>query len=201
MVLLLILVFLMSYLQRPLVFNFFKMYDWFFFEGEAERIRRCRGRIFALKDEPEVARVWLPHLDSPGLAMARAFGDFCLKDFGLISVPEVSYRLITEKDDFIILATDGVRWIQLCYLEISAFPMLFKITLGQCNPLRNTSLWIYQLLSGLGCLIQQWSDKHSCICSWKVVCCSLSCWISCSCLEVQVSEFKNWWLRCGLPLS
>ncbi|XP_074566619.1 putative protein phosphatase 2C 33 [Curcuma longa] len=75
---------------------------------EAERIRHHRGRVFALKNEPEVARVWLPDMDSPGLAMARAFGDFCLKDFGLISVPEVSYRRVTAKDEFIVLATDGV---------------------------------------------------------------------------------------------
>ncbi|XP_074574718.1 putative protein phosphatase 2C 33 [Curcuma longa] len=84
---------------------------------EAERIRRCRGRIFALRDEPEVARVWLPDIDSPGLAMARAFGDFCLKDFGLISVPEVSYRRIAEKDEFIVLATDGV-WDVLSNKEV-----------------------------------------------------------------------------------
>jgi serine/threonine protein phosphatase PrpC len=41
--------------------------------------------------------------------MARAFGDFCLKDVGLISVPDVSYRRLTEKDEFVVLATDGVR--------------------------------------------------------------------------------------------
>lgn len=76
---------------------------------EAERIRRCKGRVFALQDEPEVARVWLPNNDSPGLAMARAFGDFCLKDFGLISVPDISFQLLTDKDEFIVLATDGVR--------------------------------------------------------------------------------------------
>lgn len=75
---------------------------------EAERIQQCKGRVFALKDEPEVARVWLPNNDSPGLAMARAFGDFCLKDFGLISIPDVYYRHLTKKDEFIILATDGV---------------------------------------------------------------------------------------------
>ncbi|BAF24069.1 probable protein phosphatase 2C 66 [Oryza sativa Japonica Group] len=75
---------------------------------EAARIQQCRGRVFALQDEPEVARVWLPNNDSPGLAMARAFGDFCLKDYGLISVPQISYRRLTEKDEFIILATDGV---------------------------------------------------------------------------------------------
>lgn len=61
-----------------------------------------------MQDEPEVARVWLPNSDSPGLAMARAFGDFCLKDFGLISVPDVYYRQISEKDEFVVLATDGV---------------------------------------------------------------------------------------------
>ncbi|KAF9683740.1 hypothetical protein SADUNF_Sadunf04G0045800 [Salix dunnii] len=61
-----------------------------------------------LTDEPEVPRVWLPNNDSPGLAMARAFGDFCLKDFGLISVPDVYYRHLNNRDEFIILATDGV---------------------------------------------------------------------------------------------
>ncbi|XVF86305.1 hypothetical protein PTKIN_Ptkin18bG0029200 [Pterospermum kingtungense] len=75
---------------------------------EAARIHQCKGRVFALQDEPEVARVWLPNNDSPGLAMARAFGDFCLKNFGLISTPDVFYRHLTERDEFIILATDGV---------------------------------------------------------------------------------------------
>jgi serine/threonine protein phosphatase PrpC len=76
--------------------------------GESARIQKCKGRVFALQDEPEVARVWLPNSDSPGLAMARAFGDFCLKDYGLISVPDINYRRLTERDQFIILASDGV---------------------------------------------------------------------------------------------
>ncbi|KAK1421043.1 hypothetical protein QVD17_23099 [Tagetes erecta] len=84
---------------------------------ESERIRKCKGRVFALRDEPEVARVWLPNHDSPGLAMARAFGDFCLKDFGLISIPQVSYRCLTEKDEFVVLATDGV-WDVLTNEEV-----------------------------------------------------------------------------------
>lgn len=77
--------------------------------AEAERIKRCRGRVFALDEEPDVYRIWLPDDDSPGLAMARAFGDFCLKDYGLIAIPQVSYRKITERDEFVVLATDGVR--------------------------------------------------------------------------------------------
>ncbi|PUZ46599.1 hypothetical protein GQ55_7G093100 [Panicum hallii var. hallii] len=76
--------------------------------SEAERIRQRRGRIFSLPDEPDVARVWLPTFNSPGLAMARSFGDFCLKNYGIISMPDVSYHRITEKDEFVVLATDGV---------------------------------------------------------------------------------------------
>ncbi|KAM1142767.1 hypothetical protein EV1_031433 [Malus domestica] len=84
---------------------------------EAERIRLCKGRVFALQNEPEIARVWLPNCNSPGLAMARAFGDFCLKDFGLISVPDISYRRLTEKDEFVVLATDGI-WDVLTNEEV-----------------------------------------------------------------------------------
>lgn len=77
--------------------------------GEAERIKQCKGRVFALEDEPEVSRVWLPYDNAPGLAMARAFGDFCLKDYGVISIPEFSHRLLTDRDQFIVLASDGVK--------------------------------------------------------------------------------------------
>ena len=61
-----------------------------------------------MEDEPEVSRVWLPFDDAPGLAMARAFGDFCLKEYGVISIPEFSHRTLTESDKFIVLASDGV---------------------------------------------------------------------------------------------
>lgn len=75
---------------------------------EAERIEQCKGRVFALQDEPEVSRVWLPFDDAPGLAMARAFGDFCLKEYGVISIPEFAHRILTERAQFIVLASDGV---------------------------------------------------------------------------------------------
>ncbi|KAK8564055.1 hypothetical protein V6N13_005733 [Hibiscus sabdariffa] len=84
---------------------------------EAERIKKCKGRVFALQDEPEVCRVWLPFDDAPGLAMARAFGDFCLKEYGVISMPEFSHRLLTERDQFIVLASDGV-WDVLSNEEV-----------------------------------------------------------------------------------
>ncbi|KAI3714087.1 hypothetical protein L1987_72677 [Smallanthus sonchifolius] len=84
---------------------------------EAERIKRCKGRVFALQDEPEVSRVWLPFDDAPGLAMARAFGDFCLKEYGVISVPEFSHRILTDRDKFIVLASDGI-WDVLSNEEV-----------------------------------------------------------------------------------
>lgn len=65
--------------------------------------------MIALQDEPHVHRVWLPNENSPGLAMTRAFGDFCLKEFGVIAIPEVTYRCLTSRDQFIVLATDGVN--------------------------------------------------------------------------------------------
>lgn len=89
-----------------------------FYSGEAERIKNCRGRVFALDEEPGVYRVWMPDEDVPGLAMARAFGDFCLKDYGVISVPEVTYRKLTSEDEFIVLATDGVRSSNATYLSV-----------------------------------------------------------------------------------
>ncbi|KZV43665.1 Phosphatase 2C family protein isoform 1 [Dorcoceras hygrometricum] len=75
---------------------------------ETERITQCNGRVFCLHDEPGVHRVWLPNVESPGLAMSRAFGDYCVKDYGLISVPEVTQRRITSNDQFVVIATDGV---------------------------------------------------------------------------------------------
>ncbi|XP_009766317.1 putative protein phosphatase 2C 1 [Nicotiana tabacum] len=84
---------------------------------EAERIKQCKGRVFALQDEPEVHRVWLPYDNAPGLAMARAFGDFCVKEYGVISMPEFSHRVLTERDQFIVLASDGV-WDVLSNEEV-----------------------------------------------------------------------------------
>ncbi|KAK3016349.1 hypothetical protein RJ639_005733 [Escallonia herrerae] len=78
---------------------------------EKERIKQSRGRVFSLSDEPGVYRIWMPKVDSlggPGLALSRAFGDYFIKDFGLISEPEMTQRNITSRDQFVILATDGV---------------------------------------------------------------------------------------------
>ncbi|XP_066356183.1 probable protein phosphatase 2C 73 [Miscanthus floridulus] len=85
--------------------------------SELARILNCNGRVFAMDDEPDVPRMWLPDQDAPGLAMARAFGDFCLKNHGLICTPEVYCRKLSEKDEFLVLATDGI-WDVLSNKEV-----------------------------------------------------------------------------------
>ncbi|KAJ4833271.1 hypothetical protein Tsubulata_013199 [Turnera subulata] len=85
--------------------------------SEADRIRKCNGRVLALKEEPHIHRVWLPHEDTPGLAMSRAFGDFLLKNHGIIALPDISYHRLTSNDQFIVLATDGV-WDVLSNKEV-----------------------------------------------------------------------------------
>lgn len=87
---------------------------------EAERIRRCNGCVYASKEEAHVQRVWIPNDEnSPGLAMSRAFGDFLLKDHGVIAIPEISYHSLTSSDQFIVLASDGV-WDVLSNKEVAS---------------------------------------------------------------------------------
>ncbi|XP_019161205.1 PREDICTED: probable protein phosphatase 2C 65 [Ipomoea nil] len=85
--------------------------------SEFERIKNCNGRVIAMEEEPNVYRLWMPDDNGPGLAMARAFGDFCLKTYGLTSVPELYYRRLTDNDEFIVLATDGI-WDVLSNNEV-----------------------------------------------------------------------------------
>lgn len=87
---------------------------------EANRIRSCNGCVYALEEEPHIQRVWLPNNEkSPGLAMSRAFGDFLLKDHGVIAIPDISYRTLTSSDQFIVLASDGV-WDVLSNNEVAS---------------------------------------------------------------------------------
>jgi len=120
-----------------------------------------------LEDEPEVCRVWLPFDDAPGLAMARAFGDFCLKEYGVISVPEFTHRILTDRDQFIVLASDGVRnfnFISAAYLIVQFFiffqfqkekKMLFcSDTFQKFNVRSQTFVSSFGLCADMGCFKQ-----------------------------------------------
>ncbi len=79
---------------------------------EMARILAAGGRVFAVRYEDGVdgpQRVWLGHMDAPGLAMSRSLGDAVAHSVGVSSEPEVfEYSLNPKKEVFLILATDGL---------------------------------------------------------------------------------------------
>ncbi|KAE8706436.1 hypothetical protein F3Y22_tig00110393pilonHSYRG00169 [Hibiscus syriacus] len=74
---------------------------------EAERILQCRGRVFCLHDEPGVHRVWLPGEESPGWRCPELSGTTALKITDLFRFRK-SHNDITGRDEFVVLATDGI---------------------------------------------------------------------------------------------
>merc|ERR1712071_477924 len=80
--------------------------------GEKERIIAAGGRVFAVEYDDGIdgpPRVWLGHMDVPGLAMSRSLGDAVAHTAGVISDPEFTERELTEQDKFLVVATDGLR--------------------------------------------------------------------------------------------
>lgn len=79
--------------------------------GEKERIIATGGRVFAVEYDDGVdgpPRVWLGHMDVPGLAMSRSLGDAVAHTAGVISEPEFTERKLTPTDKFLVIATDGL---------------------------------------------------------------------------------------------
>ncbi|CAI7767298.1 unnamed protein product, partial [Closterium sp. NIES-53] len=76
--------------------------------SERKRIEQAGGRVQASEHEPWTPRIWLPRERSPGLVPSRAFGDFVVKDYGVIAEPDILIRHLTSEDEFIILASDGL---------------------------------------------------------------------------------------------
>jgi len=79
---------------------------------EKQRIVAAGGRVFAVEYDDGVdgpPRVWLGHLDVPGLAMSRSLGDAVAHTAGVISEPEFTERdLDPATDKFVVVATDGL---------------------------------------------------------------------------------------------
>ena len=80
--------------------------------AEKERIISRGGRVFAVEYDDGVdgpPRVWLGHMDCPGLAMSRSLGDTVAHTVGVISDAEFTEReLDPSTDRFIVVATDGL---------------------------------------------------------------------------------------------
>lgn len=79
---------------------------------EKQRIVAAGGRVFAVEYDDGVdgpPRVWLGHMDVPGLAMSRSLGDAVAHTAGVISEPEFTERdLDPATDKFVVVATDGL---------------------------------------------------------------------------------------------
>lgn len=53
------------------------------------------------------------------LAVSRAFGDVSFIDAGLMCEPEITRHVVTKKDSYLVLASDGV-WDDLENDEVAA---------------------------------------------------------------------------------
>ena len=63
---------------------------------EAERIRSCGGMVFCGRMFGQ-------------LALSRAIGDFELKPYGLLAMPDIERVVVNEEEDlFVVIASDGV---------------------------------------------------------------------------------------------
>mmetsp|Transcript_7448 Transcript_7448/g.20721 ORF Transcript_7448/g.20721 Transcript_7448/m.20721 type:complete len:169 (+) Transcript_7448:1318-1824(+) len=77
--------------------------------GEQERIEGGGGFVSPPPEPGLSARVWLdPEYTQIGLAMGRSIGDHAVKPVGVIAEPEITTHELTDEDEFMIIATDGV---------------------------------------------------------------------------------------------
>mmetsp|Transcript_26062 Transcript_26062/g.34204 ORF Transcript_26062/g.34204 Transcript_26062/m.34204 type:complete len:602 (-) Transcript_26062:87-1892(-) len=79
---------------------------------EMQRIMKSGGFVSTpveVEGQEAVSRVWLDEeMTQIGLAMSRSLGDHAVATVGVIAEPEITEMELTEKDEFLILATDGV---------------------------------------------------------------------------------------------
>ncbi|ETV99012.1 hypothetical protein H310_08485 [Aphanomyces invadans] len=78
---------------------------------EKARILAAGGRVFAVEYDDGIdgpPRVWLGHMDVPGLAMSRSLGDAVAHTAGVSSEPEFFVRTLDTTDRCLVIATDGL---------------------------------------------------------------------------------------------
>ncbi|CAB9506024.1 2C and cyclic nucleotide-binding/kinase domain-containing protein [Seminavis robusta] len=79
--------------------------------------------------EGDSPRVWIKGGDSPGCAFTRSLGDSYSEPIGIIAEPEILTTELTENDDYLVIASDGIfefmtnqNVIDLC--EASESPLM-----------------------------------------------------------------------------
>lgn len=76
-----------------------------FDETEEHRINTCGGEVRVYDG---CRRLFVRGQEYPGLSMSRAFGDFIIKDHGLIAEPDISPSLPFPPGSTLVLSSDGV---------------------------------------------------------------------------------------------
>ncbi|KAF0720209.1 Aste57867_478 [Aphanomyces stellatus] len=79
--------------------------------AEKARILAAGGRVFAVEYDDGIdgpPRVWLGHMDVPGLAMSRSLGDAVAHTAGVSSEPEFFVHTLDPNDRCLVIATDGL---------------------------------------------------------------------------------------------
>ncbi|KAF4323472.1 hypothetical protein BBO99_00001365 [Phytophthora kernoviae] len=97
---------------------------------EKARIVASGGRVFAVEYDDGIdgpPRVWLGHMDVPGLAMSRSLGDAVAHTAGVLSEPEFTSHWLDANDRCLIVATDGL-W------EFMSNEECMEIAMGQQDP-------------------------------------------------------------------
>jgi len=107
---------------------------------EKARILQRGGRVFAVEYDDGIdgpPRVWLGHMDVPGLAMSRSLGDTVAHSAGVSSEPEFFEREMTSKDKYLVIASDGL-W------EFMTDQEVMDIMITQQEPRRSVDLLIME---------------------------------------------------------
>ncbi|OQR84440.1 protein phosphatase 2C [Achlya hypogyna] len=98
--------------------------------NEKARILAAGGRVFAVEYDDGIdgpPRVWLGHMDVPGLAMSRSLGDAVAHTAGVSSEPEFFTRMLDANDKCLVIATDGL-W------EFMSDEEVIKMTAAHTDP-------------------------------------------------------------------
>lgn len=162
-----------------------------------------------------VDRVFVPGKHEPGLAVARAFGDFDLKSHGLIVNPVVRVHDIKPSDEFAVLCSDGVS-TSLCTLfrrclvtartgtlaSLLAWPSVIDDDLVMAYHASKTSLCLLSgSFAGLGCDVQSRGGRNYSGNKKQVEGCKGCRYEGSPCLEQPTkSQHEGRHLRCCLLL-
>ena len=87
---------------------------------EMERIKKSGGEVKSNADAGGPMRVYKLNDQNPGLAVARSLGDCYGHECGVGDEPQVSYRILEDTDEFIVMGSDGI-WDVMNSVEIVGY--------------------------------------------------------------------------------